>query len=494
MKIALLIDGDNASAKYIDKVFKLLSDRGDIVERHIFGDWSSPTMTGWQEAILHHALRQNQQNSYVKGKNATDIALVIAAMKLLYTKDIDEFAIMSSDSDFTPLVQELRQHGKKVLGLVGNQASNAFCKACNEHIVLDSNTETNLTDDDLQKHIYNAIQTTKGEDGFARIANINQVLKKLGINPKDYDCVSFTQLIQKTNLFRFKRIDDHLCVAIKNKSNEPIPKKPEDITKESLFGIAITAFDECMIDGFGEEGFISASHIGQKISQKNIDYSTHFAKLSLLLDAVPNLSGEFNESRSNYVYRLKQLPNRPAYIPRRTALKILEVFKNLDSDNDIVAIETLISGLYNAKINFKTLGFQKSYEFITSINKLYLIEEVKEGKTLRYVTDKKEIYDQWQIKPTNQDPSSQIAESPNKIKTSINKEIQSESKLNKQPYTKEQLRACSSLVSVIKNAIAISKEKYGKANADYVFALMEKNINPQEYGYQSCKDIYMAMR
>lgn len=139
--IALLIDADNISAKHIDDAITVLQKRGTIVERYIFGDWGSAHLSSWNSAILKHALKQYQQNAYVKNKNATDIALVICAMELLYTRNnIDEYAIMSSDSDFTPLVQKLRQVNKSVFGLVGKNVSKALLQALNAHYKLDNAT------------------------------------------------------------------------------------------------------------------------------------------------------------------------------------------------------------------------------------------------------------------------------------------------------------------------------------------------------------------
>lgn len=148
--LVLLIDADNANPKHIDVVISELKSTkyGTLKESVIFGDWSNTNLNSWNNTILRYALKQNQQNSYVKGKNATDMALVIYAMEILYTKpEIDTFAIMSSDSDFTPLAQKLRQMGKKVIGFVGLNTSVAFQQVCNKCVILDNregNSKTQL--------------------------------------------------------------------------------------------------------------------------------------------------------------------------------------------------------------------------------------------------------------------------------------------------------------------------------------------------------------
>ena len=116
-RYALLIDSDNVSAKYIDTIFDELADRGMVTVRRIYGDWAR-SVNGWNRAtLLRNSIVPIQQFAYTQGKNATDSAMIIDAMDLLYTGNLDGFCLVSSDSDFTRLAERLREAGKEVVGI-----------------------------------------------------------------------------------------------------------------------------------------------------------------------------------------------------------------------------------------------------------------------------------------------------------------------------------------------------------------------------------------
>ena len=116
-RYALLIDSDNVSAKYIDTIFDELADRGMVTVRRIYGDWAR-SVNGWNRAtLLRNSIVPIQQFAYTQGKNATDSAMIIDAMDLLYTGNLDGFCLVSSDSDFTRLAERLREAGKEVVGM-----------------------------------------------------------------------------------------------------------------------------------------------------------------------------------------------------------------------------------------------------------------------------------------------------------------------------------------------------------------------------------------
>lgn len=115
-RIALLIDADNSPAGKIDEVLDELAKYGVINIRRAYGDWKSRHLKAWEEVLHEYAIQPMQQFAYTKGKNATDAAMIIDAMDLLYTKQLDGFGIVSSDSDFTPLVMRIRANGIKVFG------------------------------------------------------------------------------------------------------------------------------------------------------------------------------------------------------------------------------------------------------------------------------------------------------------------------------------------------------------------------------------------
>ncbi|MCI9597622.1 MAG: NYN domain-containing protein [Firmicutes bacterium] len=129
-RIALLIDADNVSAKYIDPILDELSKHGNVTYKRIYGDWTSRQNSSWKEELLSSSITPIQQFSYTTGKNATDSALIIDAMDILYTNTVEGFCIVSSDSDFTKLASRIRESGLTVIGMGEQKTPMAFRKAC----------------------------------------------------------------------------------------------------------------------------------------------------------------------------------------------------------------------------------------------------------------------------------------------------------------------------------------------------------------------------
>ena len=142
-KLALLIDSDNVSSKYLNGIFDELSQYGIITYRRIYGDFTSQLNARWSEKLLEKSIIPIQQFSNTSGKNATDSALIIDAMDLLYTSNVDGFCIVSSDSDFTRLASRLRESGKIVIGMGEKKTPRPFIVSCDKFIYIE-----NLGNDD----------------------------------------------------------------------------------------------------------------------------------------------------------------------------------------------------------------------------------------------------------------------------------------------------------------------------------------------------------
>ena len=138
-KIALLIDAENTSVKYIDIALKELKQYGDITVQRMYGDFSTDAMSEWSKKGLQYAIVPIHQAryTYTASKNASDIMLVIDAMDILFQDNADIFCIISDDSDFTRLASRLREGGKRVIGMGKSKASKTFITACNEYKFLD---------------------------------------------------------------------------------------------------------------------------------------------------------------------------------------------------------------------------------------------------------------------------------------------------------------------------------------------------------------------
>ena len=136
-RLAVLIDADNTSAKLVKEMFEELAGYGTITVKRAYGDWTNPHLSAWRDVLLGNAISPQQQFAYTYGKNATDSALIIDAMDLLYSGNVDGFAIVSSDSDFTPLATRLRESGKRVIGVGQRKTPKAFVEACERFVFLE---------------------------------------------------------------------------------------------------------------------------------------------------------------------------------------------------------------------------------------------------------------------------------------------------------------------------------------------------------------------
>lgn len=131
LKLAVLIDADNISYQHIGAILQEIAKHGDPTFKRLYGDMTKPYLTGWKSVLLEHAITPIQQFGYTTGKNSSDSALIIDAMDILYTGEVDGFCIVSSDSDFTRLATRLRESGKIVLGFGEKKTPQAFIAACN---------------------------------------------------------------------------------------------------------------------------------------------------------------------------------------------------------------------------------------------------------------------------------------------------------------------------------------------------------------------------
>ena len=137
-RIAVLIDADNVSQKYIKYIFDEISKHGVPTYKRIYGDWTSTRQSAWKEVLLSYSITPIQQYSYTTGKNATDSALIIDAMDILYSENVDGFCIVSSDSDFTRLAVRLKEDGMYVIGMGEKKTPSPFIAACGQFKYLES--------------------------------------------------------------------------------------------------------------------------------------------------------------------------------------------------------------------------------------------------------------------------------------------------------------------------------------------------------------------
>jgi len=233
-KIALLIDCDNVSHKSIEGVIDELSKYGKVNIRHAYGNWKSQAMAGWEEKLHPHAIKPIQQFAYTSGKNATDAAMIIDAMDLLYTQQLDGFALMTSDSDFTPLVMRLLTSGVTVYGFGEKKTPMPFVKACSQFIYTEnlepdeeekptgsSNSKKSRNelrqDAGLVKLLRTAVEQSAGEDGWSHLGRVGQYISNnTSFSPVNYGYKKLSDLIRVSDLFEIKMKDDNSGMYIKD--------------------------------------------------------------------------------------------------------------------------------------------------------------------------------------------------------------------------------------------------------------------------------------
>lgn len=160
-KLAVLIDADNIPYKNVKEMLEEISKNGTPTVKRIYGDWTKPQLAGWKKVLLEHAITPVQQYSYTTGKNATDSALIIDAMDILYSEKVEGFCIVSSDSDFTRLATRLREAGMTVIGIGEKKTPLPFISACNKFIYTEILQPAEEEEDKVKK--VNVIGQTKSK-------------------------------------------------------------------------------------------------------------------------------------------------------------------------------------------------------------------------------------------------------------------------------------------------------------------------------------------
>lgn len=227
LKLAVLIDADNVPYANVKEMFEEIAKYGTPTFKRIYADWTKPTVAGWKKVLLENAITPVQQYSYSSGKNASDSALIIDAMDILYTGKVDGFCIVSSDSDFTRLATRLREAGMKVIGIGEKKTLNPFITACDKFIYIEilkpaaarqpetDNRKTRKNapavvteplskiDPELIKLITDSIDDLADEDGWTFLGDLGNLMlkKKPDFDPRNYGYPKMLSLIRSMNRF-----------------------------------------------------------------------------------------------------------------------------------------------------------------------------------------------------------------------------------------------------------------------------------------------------
>ena len=247
--IALLIDCDNASHVAVEGVLNELSKYGITNIRRAYGNWKSSNLSGWEDKLHPSAILPIQQFSYTQGKNATDAAMIIDAMDLMYTQRLDAFALMTSDSDFTPLVMRILTNGLKVYGFGEKKTPLPFVNACSQFIYTENLEQSSQTDEKPTKGsarepkktkkelsqdtwlvnvLRNAADQTAEDDGWSYLGRLGQYISNnSSFSPVNYGYTKLGDLIRATGLFQTEMRNNNSVMYIKDvrKSKRTIKKR-----------------------------------------------------------------------------------------------------------------------------------------------------------------------------------------------------------------------------------------------------------------------------
>ncbi|WP_461516103.1 NYN domain-containing protein [Porticoccus sp.] len=234
-RIALLIDCDNVSHNSVEGVLEELAKYGMVNIRHAHGDWNNPSLSGWVEQLHPHAIRPIQQFAYTKGKNATDSAMIIDAMDLLYSKNVDAFALMTSDSDFTPLVLRILESGLPVFGFGEKKTPKPFVDACSPFIYTENLVPEDgekpcsikkpekkdrgklRGDTSLVKLLRTAVEHASGDDGWAHMSKVGHYISNnSSFSAINYGYKKLSDLIKATELFEVEMRNGGASMYIKD--------------------------------------------------------------------------------------------------------------------------------------------------------------------------------------------------------------------------------------------------------------------------------------
>jgi len=218
LKIAVLIDADNVSDKYVKVIFDEVNNHGTATYKRIYGDWTKPQLGQWKNVLLNYSISPIQQYSYTIGKNATDAALIIDAMDILYSGQVDGFCIVSSDSDFTRLASRLREAGKYVLGMGEKKTPVPFISACEKFKYLEvllhaieptpiKNGHTGKIDNQsLIDTLKIIINENSDDDGWAFLGEVGSILSKRNpdFDTRNYGFQKLTPLVSSLKQFEIQ--------------------------------------------------------------------------------------------------------------------------------------------------------------------------------------------------------------------------------------------------------------------------------------------------
>lgn len=238
INLAVLIDGDNIPSSNVKEMMEEIAKYGNPTIKRIYGDWTRPGLNKWKNVLLENAITPVQQYGYTSGKNATDSAMIIDAMDILYSNKVNGFCLVSSDSDFTKLATRLKEAGMLVIGIGEKKTPNPFIVACDKFIYIEILKDLNGEKVDDKKHlrsqfdkitrreislIASSIRDLSDEEGWAFLGDVGSLLQKKRPNfdSRNYGFDKLTPLIKSIGEFEIEQRESpkskYKLIYVKNK-------------------------------------------------------------------------------------------------------------------------------------------------------------------------------------------------------------------------------------------------------------------------------------
>jgi len=244
VNLAVLIDGDNIPSAFVKEMMEEIAKYGNPTIKRIYGDWTKPNLSKWKNILLENAITPIQQYGYTTGKNATDSAMIIDAMDILYSEKVNGFCIVSSDSDFTRLATRLREAGMQVIGIGEKKTPNPFIVACDKFIyieILKTKTKEKVSEDEkeMEKETFDKISSKEikliattitdlsDDEGWAFLGDVGSLLQKKRPNfdPRNYGFQKLTPLIKSIGKFEIEQRESQKgrskLIYVRNKEKHP---------------------------------------------------------------------------------------------------------------------------------------------------------------------------------------------------------------------------------------------------------------------------------
>ena len=246
-RLAVLIDADNANPSITEGLLAEIAKYGVASVKRIYGDWTTPQLGSWKAVLLEHSIQPIQQFRYTTGKNATDSAMIIDAMDLLYTRRFEGFCLVSSDSDFTRLASRIREEGYLLLGFGEKKTPRSFVSACDKFIFTEVLVTKESSDGDTRKQkvnelkgntrlvglFRNAIEAASDESGWAALSAVGSNIVKQApeFDPRNYGYTKLSELVSAIELFEIeKRVQSKGQpggIHIRDKLKKPVKPRPK---------------------------------------------------------------------------------------------------------------------------------------------------------------------------------------------------------------------------------------------------------------------------